>query len=73
MQKGTLASWMAESHRLAETFVYAKLPTGWACNVVPQGRIELGDGYIEAAAPFASQQLQKAGVRLARLLNVALN
>lgn len=73
-QQGSVTSWMEDSHRMAETVVYAKLPSGWACNVVPQGRIDLGDGYFEAAAaPVASQQLQKAGVRLAQLLNAALN
>lgn len=72
-QAGTVSTWMAESHRLAETLVYANLPTGWACNVVPDGRVDLGNEYLELSAPVAVQQLQKAGVRLARLLNEALN
>ncbi len=72
-QKGGISSWMAESHRLAETVVYGKMPSGWVCNVVPEGRIELGRDYLDAAAPVAAQQLQKAGARLARVLNDALN
>jgi hypothetical protein len=64
---------MAESHRLAEDVVYAKLPSGWACDFVPSGRIDLGAGYFEAAAPVAALQLQKAGVRLAKVLNNALD
>ena len=71
-QQGDISSWMAESHRLAETVVYGKMPFGWACNTVPEGRIELGSEYLEAAAPVASQQLQRAAVRLARVLNEAL-
>ncbi len=72
-QKGDVTSWMVESHRLAETVVYGKLASGLVCNVVPQGRVEMGDGYFVAAAPVAVLQLQKAGVRLARVLNEALN
>ena len=72
-QKGTVTSWMEESHRLAETVVYAKLPSGWAGNAAPEGRIALGDDYYEAEATVVSQKLQKAGVRLAKVLNDALN
>ena len=71
-QSGSIATWMQESHALAETVVYGKLPAGWTCNAVPEGRIELGSDYLEAAAPVASQQLQKAGARLARVLNDSL-
>lgn len=71
-QKGGISSWMAESHRLAETVVYGKRPSGWVCNAVPKGRIDLGGNYLETAAPVAAQQLQKAGARLARVLNDAL-
>ena len=70
-QQGTIATWMQESHRLAETVVYGKLPV-WACNVVPEGRIDLGVDYMDSAAPVAALQIQKAGVRLARVLNDSL-
>ena len=70
-QQGNIATWMQESHRLAETVVYGKL-SAWACNAVPEGRTELGVDYMDSAAPVAAQQIQKAGVRLARVLNEAL-
>jgi len=62
---------MQESHALAETVVYGKLPS-WACNAIPEGRIDYGEGYLEAASPVAADQIKKAGVRLERLINEAL-
>jgi len=70
-QQGTITTWMQESHGLAQTVAYGKLPT-WVCNVVPEGLIDYGEGYLESAAPVAAEQLQRAGVRLAKLLNESL-
>lgn len=52
-------AWANESYRLCEDFVYARLPEG--------GRI--GDVYYRQALAYTDVQLQKAGVRLAFLLN----
>ena len=68
---GCVKQGQGQSHRLAETVVYGKL-SAWACNAVPEGRTELGVDYMDSAAPVAAQQIQKAGVRLARVLNEAL-
>jgi S1/P1 Nuclease len=35
--------------------------------------LNISDQYLAANAPVVKQQLQKAGVRLARLLDAALN
>lgn len=52
-------AWTDESYRLCEDFVYGRLPAG--------GRIR--DRYYRPALGHAEAQLQKAGVRLAYLLN----
>ena len=50
-----------ESHSIAKKRVY----------VIPEDR-KLGEGYYQANLPVVDQQLAKAGVRLAKLLNEAL-
>jgi hypothetical protein len=62
--KGTIGDWALESHRLARDVAYKRLPQG----PIP----ELGEAYVEAATPVVEIQLEKAGIRLAYLLNQAL-
>jgi hypothetical protein len=50
-----------ESHRIAKDHVYV-LPVD----------LKLGEDYYRASVPVVDQQLAKAGVRLAKLLNDAL-
>jgi hypothetical protein len=38
----------------------------------PAGKVEIDAAYVEANAPIIREQLQKAGVRLGHLLDVAL-
>ncbi len=63
-QAGTPAAWADESHRIARDRVYPMV----------QGRrsLRLPAGYLRAEMPATRQQLAKAGMRLARLLNTTL-
>jgi hypothetical protein len=62
MERGTVADWAMEGHRIAVQDVYGKLPT--------DGRI--GRDYMEASKPIIDRQLIAGGVRLAMVLNQAL-
>jgi hypothetical protein len=63
-QAGTPAAWAEESHRIARDHVYPMV----------QGRrsLRLSAGYLRAEMPATRQQLAKAGIRLAWLLNTTL-
>lgn len=79
------AAWAWESHALADSIAYGKLPR--AIPIEPPRSINscaddnhvalrmlrlnenLGDAYESAAAPVVQEQLAKAGARLAALLN----
>lgn len=61
-----LKSWVEESYALARTKAYTQ-PSG---SVVADGDT-LGDDYFNAALPVVREQLKKAGVRLAFLVNGA--
>ena len=58
---GSVVEWAIESHDIAKDHVY----------VLPVDR-NLGEQYYRANVPVVDQQLAKAGVRLAKLLNEAL-
>jgi hypothetical protein len=65
--KGSVADWAEESHKLAQKVVYGKLPPE------PPGTAEpLGADYEKFADPVIREQLEKAGDRLAKLLNDTL-
>ncbi len=60
MAQGTVEDWVWEAHDVARDVVYK--------NVTAQ----LGDEYLKASAPSVRLQLQRGGVRLAKLLNETL-
>jgi S1/P1 Nuclease len=62
--KGSLGDWVLEGHRLAQTVAYGDLPAG---DPAP-----ISAAYEGQADPVIKTQLEKAGVRLAYLLNQAL-
>lgn len=62
--RGTMEVWAMESHALAVQVAYGKLPHEATPN--------LGDDYLNAALPVVELQIEKAGIRLASLLNEAL-
>lgn len=64
MQQGSVEDWAWESHSVSRDVAYRNLPAG-----TPS---VLGEEYARTAAPAIERQLQRSGVRLARLLNEAL-
>lgn len=61
---GTPEKWSDDAHRLAQKVVYGKLPKA------PAGsNIILAADYEKAADPVVREQLERAGDRLARVLN----
>jgi len=61
---GTVEQWVDESFHAAQTTVYGLLPAASKGQTVP-----LGEWYEQMAEPVLEQQLEKAGVRLAAILN----
>ncbi|MBI3462325.1 MAG: S1/P1 nuclease [Planctomycetes bacterium] len=64
--KGNSKAWALESHHAAVAHVYAGVPADG-----PPPR--LGPEYVEKNQPVVEEQLSKAGIRLAELLNHALD
>jgi hypothetical protein len=62
--KGTIEDWVMEGHRLAQTVAYGDLGT--------ESLAPITTAYEKKADRVVEIQLEKAGVRLAYLLNSAL-
>ena len=62
---GTAKDWAMEAYQLAKADAYGKLPSP------VNGKYPLPQSYLDMATPVAAEQLSKAGVRLAYLLNQA--
>jgi hypothetical protein len=61
--RSSVADWAYESHALAASFIYKNRPDEGG---------DLPAGYQDRAAPIVKTQLEKAGIRLALMLNSAL-
>ncbi|HUI77369.1 MAG TPA: S1/P1 nuclease [Bryobacteraceae bacterium] len=62
--QGSVEEWAGESWRVAQNYVYGSLP------LASGGRpIRLGETYQSVAEPIVRDQIAKAGVRLAAILN----
>ena len=59
LQGDSFADWALEAHRLAVEHAYKNIPTNK----------RLGQSYYQSNRPVVDAQLQKAGLRLARVLN----
>ena len=59
--KGTPESWALESYRIARNAIYKDLPSG-------NGFAKLLRDYYFQMRPIVDKQLEKAGIRLARVL-----
>lgn len=62
LQSGTVVDWVLESHHAALEHAYASLPADR----------RIGTAYLHANLPAVDEQLARAGVRLAHVLNEAL-
>jgi hypothetical protein len=65
--KGTVEDWAEQSHKAAVKMVYGKLP-----KAAPGQPVVLDAAYEQAADPLIRLQIERAGARLARVLNEAL-
>jgi hypothetical protein len=65
--KGTVEDWAEEAHKAAQKVVYGRLP-----KVAPGAPVPIGAAYEKKADPLIRAQLEKAGARLAAVLNSAL-
>jgi hypothetical protein len=70
--QGTVESWAEESHQAAIDVVYGKLPVKPVAGAPNATPIHLDAAYEQAARPLIRMQIEKAGDRLARVLNEAL-
>jgi len=70
--QGSPEDWANQSHGLAVTHVYGRLPGGVACNGAPKSVLELDVDYGREAFPVIEMQIKRAAVRLASLLTATL-
>lgn len=63
--RGSIPDWAWESHQAAVAHTYASVP-------VQSAPVHLGTEYVTGNQPLVEEQLMKAGIRLAVLLNDAL-
>jgi hypothetical protein len=66
--KGDVEDWAEQSHKASQKVVYGKLPEPPG----PDQPVMIPPEYEKIAAPLIRQQLEKAGDRLARVLNESL-
>ena len=65
--KGTVEAWAEQSHKAGRKVVYGKLPKAEA-----GGEVKVDAAYEHLADPVIKDQIEKAGARLAMLLNTTL-
>lgn len=65
--RGTVEDWAEESHKAGRKTVYGKLPKAPAGQV-----IKVDAGYEQTADPLIKRQIERAGARLATMLNTTL-
>jgi hypothetical protein len=64
--KGSVKSWAEQSHKVAQKVVYGGLPQ------TPAGGATIDATYERLADPVIQDQIERAGARLARVLNTTL-
>lgn len=62
--KGTVSDWAEQAHKLAQRVVYGKLP-----KAAPGKPLVIGADYERRADPVIELQIERAGARLAAVLN----
>ena len=71
--RGDVPDWLVESHDVALHVAYGRLPEPPACNKTPDRPEQLGPAYFSVATSAVREQLAKAAVRLAAVLNAAFS
>jgi hypothetical protein len=70
-QQGDVQQWADETYRIGKRGAYQALP-GFSCGAQDSHAIELTSSYIDAARKVSDEQLAKAGMRIAWVLNESL-
>ena len=65
--KGTVYAWAEQSHKAAQKVVYGKLP-----KTAEGGQVKVDAAYEHLSDPVIKDQIEKAGARLAMVLNTTL-
>jgi hypothetical protein len=65
--RGSVEDWAEEGHQIAKKAIYSRLPGVPKTEPAP-----LGEAYERLAVPIVEEQIEKAGGRLAFMLNAAL-
>ena len=73
MSGGTSEDWSREAWRVARDFAYPTAEDGPSCEPITDARKMVDNDEIRMLVPVARQQVQRAGLRLARLLDDALS
>lgn len=72
--RGSVSDWARQSWALSSTIIYGKLPElAAACTAPPAQVVVVDEAYYRAVAPVIREQVERAGVRLAVVLNAALD
>lgn len=72
MAGGTTDDWSRENWEISRDAAYGTVRGGNACGPVAEGRAKLTAAQIEALVPVVRRQVERGGLRLARLLDEAL-
>ena len=59
-----MSDWAEQAHKLAQQMVYGRLP-----GAAPGVPVEIGEDYERRADPVIELQIERAGARLAAVLN----
>jgi hypothetical protein len=73
MAAGTTEDWSRESWEISRDKAYAPVRDGQPCRPDSEMRGKLGEEEIEALVPVVRKQIARGGLRLARLLDAALD
>ena len=72
VQAGTTADWSREAWQISRDVTYPSAVGDQPCSVQPPARALLDEATIQRLIPVARLQVERAGLRLARLLDEAL-
>ena len=72
LDANAISQWMLETRDISRKHVYEPLP-GFACGTAFSGPVTLDLAYQRQAIPVIRLQIERAGLRLAQLLNELLN
>ena len=72
LESGTTEDWSREAWAVSREFAYAAAQKGDPCGPPLKTRAQIDDAEIAALVPVARLQIERAGLRLAHLLDAAL-